>query len=45
MNDQDFEIEFGTAKPTEVIIYCHSGARSKAACEIARQSGIQRLRF
>ena len=42
----DFEERFGFKKPssvTEVVFYCKSGVRSRAAAGLARQAGWERV--
>ena len=43
---EEFEDRFGFERPgkeTEVVFYCKSGVRSKAAAELARQAGWQKV--
>lgn len=43
---EEFEDKFGFAKPSpdaEVVFYCKSGVRSRAAAELARQGGYDKV--
>jgi len=46
MSPEAFEDKFGFAQPDkeiEVIFYCKSGVRSRAAAELARRAGWERV--
>lgn len=46
MPEEEFDDKFGFEKPRkdqEVVFYCKAGIRSRAAAEIARQAGYQKV--
>ncbi|KAH8597250.1 Rhodanese-like domain-containing protein [Bisporella sp. PMI_857] len=46
ITEEEFEDRFGVERPTketEVVFYCRAGVRSKAAAELARQAGWQKV--